>query len=335
MARQLDLPFVDQRDATHVRVEPCEHGGWDLTLTGENGTAPTHIHCRNWQQVERFRIGLLADRDVGKQVQRRLAMKAAASIILLLSLAQADAQPLPSEACPLGSIRGISYHVEPMPAGDLLTRFSTEQIALLEKLNRADRNQLALLPELVVPDQWLPDEEPYSPLPLHYECARDQRKLLVVYVPGQLFGAYEFGVLVRWGPVSTGGRSSPTPDGLYTLNWKSTGHSSSIDPDWYMPWYFNFGNREGLAFHEYLLPGRPASHGCIRLLSRDAQWLFNWGDEWVLDAHRTGIVETGTRVYIVGQYHFEAPPPWRSLEWLARAVDLPMLPFERNRQRDP
>jgi hypothetical protein len=149
---------------------------------------------------------------------------------------------------------------------------------------------------------------------------------MVVFVPGQVFGAYEAGTLVRWGPVSTGVRASPTPQGLFSLNWKAVGHTSTVDPDWFMPWYFNFANREGLAFHQYVLPGQPASHGCIRLLERDAIWLFNWGDEWELNASGTTVRRPGTPVLITGSYDFSAPPPWHSPEWLARTIQLPPIP---------
>ena len=93
-----------------------------------------------------------------------------------------------------------------------------------------------------------------------------------------------------------------------------------------MRWYFNYGNREGLALHEYALPGYPASHGCIRLLERDARWLFDWGQPWVLDSAATRLLHTGTPILIVGEYDFDAEPPWRSLTWLAQPVALPPLP---------
>src|SRR5689334_12800781 len=82
--------------------------------------------------------------------------------------------------------------------------FSGQQIALLEKLNRADREHLDRLKVLAVPDRWDLDELAYSPLPQKYEGARTLNKALVVHVPGQVFGAYEQGRLVRWGPVSSG-----------------------------------------------------------------------------------------------------------------------------------
>jgi hypothetical protein len=93
-----------------------------------------------------------------------------------------------------------------------------------------------------------------------------------------------------------------------------------------MPWYFNFDNHLGLAFHAYTLPGYPASHGCIRLLPTDARWLYGWGDEWKLD--ETGqVLEPGTPVLVIGAYDFAAAPPWRSLQALAKAPTLPEQPL--------
>ena len=207
----------------------------------------------------------------------------------------------------------------------LQERFSESQLALLEKLNRADVGHLQRVRELVVPESWS-DELSYSVLPARYASSEAWPTFLVVYLPGQLFGAYEFGSLVRWGPVSTGSRSNPTGSGRFSLNWRSTGRASTVDPNWFMRWYFNFGNREGLAFHAYSLPGYPASHGCIRLLDRDAQWLFQWGQTWLLDAGGTRVRTQGTPVFIVGHYDFDAAAPWRSHRWLSTTVDLPSAP---------
>jgi L,D-transpeptidase-like protein len=218
-------------------------------------------------------------------------------------------------------IEGRSEH-----AGPLHERFSESQLALLEKLNRADVGHLEQLREVVVPASWADDEVLYSVLPMRYAASEPWSKFLVVYLPGQLFGAYEFGNLVRWGPVSSGRRSNPTGPGIFALNWRSTGRASTVDPDWFMRWYFNFGNRDGLALHAYALPGYPASHGCIRLLERDAQWLFEWGQPWILDPSATRVLKPGTPVVIVGDYDFDAAPPWRSLMWLSRQVALPSLP---------
>jgi lipoprotein-anchoring transpeptidase ErfK/SrfK len=205
----------------------------------------------------------------------------------------------------------VEYRVEHPPdtARDLAARFTPAQLALLEKLNRADVAHVHRLERLVIPGVWL-DELYYSPFPPVFAAASHARKLLVVEQRWQAFAAYEYGRLVRWGPVSSGSRVSPTPDGLFHLNWRSRGRHSTVDPRWFMEWYFNFDNAQGLALHRYALPGYPASHGCIRLLERDAIWLYEWG-------------EGGTPLLVVGQYAFGNPPPWRSLTDLARGIDLP------------
>lgn len=215
----------------------------------------------------------------------------------------------------------------------LRERLAEEQLQLLEKLNRADVDTLEGLPELVLPESWDIDELNRSPLPLSYAAAASMRKMLIVYLPGQVFGAYENGTLVHWGPISSGSAISPTPTGSFNLNWRSTGRASTVEPDWFMRWYFNFGNQEGLAFHQYVLPGHPASHGCVRLLQRDAMWLYEWGEGWTLTPNGR-IAVPGTPVSILGPYDFNAPPPWRSLAWLTRGIELPELPSTRSKSAD-
>lgn len=221
----------------------------------------------------------------------------------------------------------IRYTIEPLEKKltgrkKIQKRFTQSQLHLLEKLNRADVNHLEHLTQLVVPEVWLTDELSYSPLPAEYAWAVPYAKALIVHQPGQVFGGYEHGNLVRWGPLSSGRKTSPTPSGLFQLNWRSKGRHSTVDPTWYMSWYFNFHNPLGLALHEYKLPGYPASHACIRLLKRDAQWLYGWGEG------RTPTT-AGTPVLILGQYDFDAPSPWHSLNWLAEGIRLPAVPFSQ------
>jgi hypothetical protein len=207
---------------------------------------------------------------------------AGACVAAGLAIAAAD-PPLYSQ--PQFRVETVERGLPPM------RQFSPTQVAALETLNRADVEHLEHLTVLVVPESWPLDEHVPTVLPTSYDAARPYRKLIVVYVPGQIFGAYESGRLVRWGPVSTG----------------------------------NFQNDSGLAFHEYALPGHPASHGCVRLLGRDAQWLFEWGEPWTLDHLGQRVLGEGTPVLTTGVYDFESPPPWRSVAWLAAPIDLPAL----------
>ena len=225
------------------------------------------------------------------------------------------------------SLTAVTYHTETGGARgvDVRRRFTSEQLVILQKLNRSDLQHLDHLRALVVPDIWLDDELAYSPMPRQFPRGRQHRRVVIVYLPAQVFGAYEYGELVRWGPVSTGRRTDPTPTGLFHLNWRKQAHVSTIDPDWVMPWAFNFENRVGLAFHEQDLPGRPASHGCVRLLGVDAQWLFEWADTWTLHADGARVLKLGTPVLILGEYDFAAAPPWQSPASLARPLTLPSM----------
>jgi hypothetical protein len=212
--------------------------------------------------------------------------------------------------------------VESIPS---LNRFTDTEIRILEKLNRVDRFHLSRLSQVVVPTSFSIDLIHWSPIPKVLNCAVTTPKLIVVHVPSQVFGAYEHGTLVRWGPVSSGRAKNPTPVGLFHLNWRSRARHSTDDPNWHMEWYFNFHNQRGLAFHKFSLPGRPASHACVRLLESDAVWLYKWGESWTLTADRSAVTTRGTPVYIMGEYAYNLDPPWLHPDQLPTPIpiDLP------------
>jgi len=214
----------------------------------------------------------------------------------------------------------ITYHLE---STQPLSRFNSKQRRLLQKLNRADAAHLGGSNRLIVPSRWDLEELAYSPLPESIEQLSERHQALVVDLPAQVFGAYEFGTLVRWGPVSSGRPGHLTPSGRYHLNWNARVRISSVDDSWVMPWYFNFDSTAGYGFHEYSLPGRPASHGCIRLLQADAKWLFYWG-------------KPGTLVLVRGHYDFRSPKPWMRPAWWSHALATPIRqPSPPIRASDP
>lgn len=247
---------------------------------------------------------------------------------LLLPLScVATAQLTAQSSLPTHPTVSVHYRLAPSPGSleELRRAYKPAELALLEKLNRADPEHLWRLDALVVPDHWDLDELAYSPLPQRYEWAGNKKKVIVVYLPSQVFGGYEFGRLVRWGPVSSGRAERPTPTGLFHLTWKSPGRFSTVDKRWYLPWYFNFVNERGISFHQFDLPGHPASHACIRLLERDAAWLYDWGDQWVLGPRGWKVIEPGTPVLIPEQYRFAQPPPWLSPAWWEQKIELRLL----------
>lgn len=224
----------------------------------------------------------------------------------------------PSAALP--SRPAITFHVEPLAGGELSKRFTPGQLSLLEKLNRRDLVHLARLTELIVPSGWMEDELAYSPLPVEWPWAAAMPKALIVHQPAQVFGAYEFGKLVRWGPVSTGRKQNPTPAGSFNLTWRSKSRRSTDNEAWLLNWYFNFINSRGVSFHEFDLPGVAASHACVRLLTRDAMWVYQWGEQWVLSPDRKTVATPGTPVLVQGVVDWKNPTPWTSADYWTQTL---------------
>jgi hypothetical protein len=229
-------------------------------------------------------------------------------VLLFLASRKADAMVV-DQTDP--KTEAIEYRIERMTdIRDLTSRFGGPELALLEKLNRVDLAHMQRLKALVVPSTWRAEID-YSPFPSTYPAANATPKLIVVDQASQAFAAYEYGQQVKWGPTSSGRKAKPTPSGLYHLNWKARSRTSTLSGEWRLNWYFNFHNQRGLAFHEFELPGVPMSHACVRLLTRDAEWIFKWGQGWTLDA-KGQLATNGTPVIIQGNYNFEQPGPWQA-----------------------
>lgn len=195
---------------------------------------------------------------------------------------------------------------------DLETKLGHGGVEIAMRLNRLDRKHLGQAKSLVIPNSTA-SLLSLAPFPMEIEQAQSLPKLVLVSRRVQAFAAYEHGRLVRWGPTSTGKKSTPTPAGLFSMNWKSLETRSSINRDWRLPWYFNLDNHQGVALHQYDLPGYPASHGCVRLLEEDAQWFYSWGDQWIVSKSNRALLGYGTPVIIFGNYSYSEAPPWKRL----------------------
>lgn len=228
----------------------------------------------------------------------------------------------------------------------LTKSYTKSELNIILALNRVDFERLQLNDSLVIPDTFFTDFSLYSPFPVNLPITAGVRKLLVFSYPVQAFAAYENGQLVRWGPVSMGKESTPTPTGLLHTNWRARTTVSTDDSTWILNWYYNIDNDRGVSLHQYELPGYPASHACVRMMEADAKWVYYWADGWKLNAALSRIRAYGTPVVIFGAYDFNAEAPWYKLlndmhantihpDTLTREVTtwLPLI-LERQRQRD-
>ena len=176
-------------------------------------------------------------------------------------------------------------------------------------LNRMDEMHFKKGKTYIVPDVFYGELTKYCPFPTQLTDLSTTDQCVLISYAQQAFAAYARGKLVRWGPVSLGKQSTPTPTGLFHCNWKSRKTISTIDPEWVMEWYINLDNLLGVSMHQYDLPGYPASHACVRLLKADAIFLYKWTRSWEL-ADEFTIRRYGTPVVIFGTYDFNEHRPW-------------------------
>lgn len=199
--------------------------------------------------------------------------------------------------------------------------FSAPQLLVLEHVNRVDSAHIASIDSILVPQDISGDAGLYTPFPASVPYLRDIDKIIFFSYTDEYFGAYENGTLVRTGPTNMGRETDTTPTGLHFTNWKAEETHSTFNDEWDLKWNFNIENKEGIGFHEYAMPGYPASHSCLRLTSDDAQFLYNWADEWILKG-KSDIEVQGTPVIVFGSYPFGQAKPWLQLASDAHALDI-------------
>jgi lipoprotein-anchoring transpeptidase ErfK/SrfK len=96
----------------------------------------------------------------------------------------------------------------------------------------------------------------------------------VVSIADQRVSIYNHNGLVDRSPISTGIPGHPTPKGVFTIIGRERYHHSNIYSGAPMPFMQRI-TWSGIAMHLGVVPGHPASHGCIRLPAGFAAKL--WG----------------------------------------------------------
>src|SRR6266436_2527280 len=96
---------------------------------------------------------------------------------------------------------------------------------------------------------------------------------MVVSIGQQHVTLYSNGVRIAQVPVSTGTPGHPTPMGVFSIIEKDRWHHSNLYGNAPM-YYMQRLTWSGVAMHEGVLPGVPASHGCIRMPTSFAQKLW-------------------------------------------------------------
>ncbi len=235
--------------------------------------------------------------------------------------------PLPAEP-----VRYAVYHVEHASGNSVLARHALyrqlgdgdvplgqQRLGLAQLLGGPPAGRLTTGDSLVLPARLADfDLSPlaYSPFPLDWPGATAIAKAVVIDKTTQTWAAYESGRLARWGPASTGAAATPTPSGRFTMNWRTLERESSEAPAgqrWLMRYVMNIHHLRGIHLHQYdVVPtGPPQGHGCIRMVTTDAEWLYGWSDGWQTTAGPGSLggrpTAPGTLVIVQGTEPTGAP----------------------------
>ena len=98
--------------------------------------------------------------------------------------------------------------------------------------------------------------------------------MAIVSLRSQRITVYDADGWIMRAPVSSGQAGRETPAGIFSVIQKDAEHHSNLYDDAYMP-HMQRLTWSGIALHGGLLPGHPASHGCIRLPYDFAAKLFD------------------------------------------------------------
>lgn len=106
--------------------------------------------------------------------------------------------------------------------------------------------------------------------------AKPQGPLIIaISIDKQKVRIYDSNGLFAESPVSTGMKGHSTPMGVFSIIQKHKFHHSNIYSGAPMP-YMQRITWSGVAMHAGVLPGYPASHGCIRMPMAFAVKMWNW-----------------------------------------------------------
>jgi lipoprotein-anchoring transpeptidase ErfK/SrfK len=108
------------------------------------------------------------------------------------------------------------------------------------------------------------------------QAAKPQGPLIIsISISKQIMKIYDANGLFAETPISTGMRGHSTPMGAFSVIQKQKLHHSNIYSGAPMP-YMQRITWSGIAIHAGVLPGYPASHGCIRMPMGFAIKMYGW-----------------------------------------------------------
>lgn len=182
-------------------------------------------------------------------------------------------------------IKGFKPHL--VVEGDTLYKIAPpEHWDITKRVNRIDEGHLVIGKTILIPDN-LTEALKFCPVPKNIAAAKGFDRILYVFLDIQYFGAYEKGKLLFWGPISSGRKWCETPENpkkrcdtlkgsFRVLVKKKDKISNKTYNGKHVPMPYSIQYSGHYFIHQQSLPGRKASHGCVRLLMGDAKKIFYW-----------------------------------------------------------
>ena len=132
-------------------------------------------------------------------------------------------------------------------------------------------------PRVVLPRRTRTIPHRAAKLPKPAKAARKPQGPLVIAISihNQSLKIYDANGFFAETPVSTGMQGHSTPMGVFSVIQKHKWHRSNIYSGAPMP-YMQRITWSGIAMHAGVLPGYPASHGCIRMPTNFATQMWSW-----------------------------------------------------------
>jgi|UniRef100_A0A7C3V4T6 hypothetical protein len=173
----------------------------------------------------------------------------------------------------LNNGESIKTLVQSIPALKNKSLFVQDRIALINKMHyllivggsgnvSTDKNKIFVPLDFSIEPQILPQFLP---------AAAKHEKYILIDRRQQYLGLYEWGNLQHVFPISSG-TSNSTPTRNFMIHFMDQVHFSSKFEQAPMDHALNIGG--DYFIHEGIVPGYPASHGCIRLFPLHARFLF-------------------------------------------------------------
>jgi len=215
----------------------------------------------------------------------------------------------------------ISYHYENGKQWANNHKANAAFVRIVTTVNRADVKHIYEMDSILVPSDSVADIAFFLPFPVSIDEIKEIDKVIFFSYGTQSFAAYENGEIIYTGATNMGRKNDPTPTGLFYTNWKAETTTSTFNDEWELKWNFNIENKLGVGWHQYEMPGYPASHSCLRLMEEDARLLYSWADQWKLDK-KDELLLKGTPVIVFGNYDFDGVKPWAALAADPHALDI-------------